>query len=218
MDFSGRILGRLIGRIVSSLLPDSSGKSNQCWQYTRKAKQAGQEREEIGIPWKLNRIRPPHTKASWPLCITGQSHQVLILVGKFLCGYAVAQLCLSLCNPMDCSLPGLLCPWSFPGKNTGVGCHFLLQGVFLTQGSNPCLLILLHWQVDCVPPCHLGSPIWEDGNSKHRIQGSLSSAGFSMSTALPQGLSPLPILNQKIKGKKVGGVLEKGMFHWLRCS
>ena len=34
----------------------------------------------------------------------------------------------------------------FPGKNTGVGCHFLLQGIFLTQGSNPHLLCLLHWQ------------------------------------------------------------------------
>ena len=31
----------------------------------------------------------------------------------------------------------LPCPWSFPGKNTGVGCHFLLQGIFPTQGSNP---------------------------------------------------------------------------------
>ena len=33
----------------------------------------------------------------------------------------------------------LLYPWDFPGKNTGVGCHFLLQGIFLTQGSNPVL-------------------------------------------------------------------------------
>ena len=33
----------------------------------------------------------------------------------------------------------LLCPWDFPSKNTGVGCHFLLQGVFMTQGSSPCL-------------------------------------------------------------------------------
>ena len=38
----------------------------------------------------------------------------------------------------------LLCPWNFPGKNTGVNCHFLLQGIFLTQESN---LHLLHWQV-----------------------------------------------------------------------
>ena len=34
----------------------------------------------------------------------------------------------------------LLCPWDFPGKNTGVGCHFLLQGIFLTQGLNSGLL------------------------------------------------------------------------------
>ena len=35
--------------------------------------------------------------------------------------------------------PQLLCPWDFPGKNTGVGCHFLLQGISPTQGLNPCL-------------------------------------------------------------------------------
>ena len=46
----------------------------------------------------------------------------------------------------------LLCLWDFPGKNTGVGCHFLLQGIFLTQGSNPHLLCLLHWQAGTVPP------------------------------------------------------------------
>ena len=49
----------------------------------------------------------------------------------------------------------LLHPWDFPGKNTGVGCHFLLQGIFPTQGSNP---HLLHWQVDFLPLNHLGSP------------------------------------------------------------
>ena len=41
---------------------------------------------------------------------------------------------------MDCSLPRLLHPWDFPGKSTAVGCHFLLQGIFLTQQSNPGLL------------------------------------------------------------------------------
>ena len=43
----------------------------------------------------------------------------------------------------------LLCPWDFPGKNTGVGCHFLLQGIVLTQGSNlrplHCRWILYCW-------------------------------------------------------------------------
>ena len=38
--------------------------------------------------------------------------------------------------------------WSFLGKNTGVGCHFLLQGIVQTHGSNPGLLHLLHWQAD----------------------------------------------------------------------
>jgi len=37
---------------------------------------------------------------------------------------------------MDCSLPGSSNPWNFPGKSTGVGCHILLKGIFLTQGSN----------------------------------------------------------------------------------
>ena len=55
------------------------------------------------------------------------------------------QSCLTLCNPMDGSPPGS-CPWDSLGKNTGVGCHALLQGIFPTQGSNPHLLGLLHWQ------------------------------------------------------------------------
>ena len=53
----------------------------------------------------------------------------------------VTQSCLTLCGPMDCSPPRLLCPWNFPGKNTGVGCHFLFQGIFSTQGWNPCLCV-----------------------------------------------------------------------------
>ena len=42
-----------------------------------------------------------------------------------------------LCNPMDCSPPGSSVHGDSPGKNTGVGCHALLQGIFPTQGSNP---------------------------------------------------------------------------------
>ena len=49
------------------------------------------------------------------------------------------------------------CPWNFLGKNTGVGCHFLIQGIFLTQGSNLGLLYLLHWQTNPLPLSHLGS-------------------------------------------------------------
>ena len=68
----------------------------------------------------------------------------------------VAQSCPSLCDPMDCSPPGFSVHEDFPGKNTGVGCHALLQGIFSTQGSNPSLLhcrwILYHLS-------HQGSPI-----------------------------------------------------------
>ena len=49
----------------------------------------------------------------------------------------VAQSCPTLCDPMDCTPIGFLCPWDFPGNSTGVDCHFLLQGIFPTQGSNP---------------------------------------------------------------------------------
>jgi len=42
----------------------------------------------------------------------------------------------TLCDPME----RLLCPWDSPGKNTRVGCHVLLQGIFLTQRSNPGIL------------------------------------------------------------------------------
>ena len=52
----------------------------------------------------------------------------------------------------------LLCPWDYPGKNTGVSCHFLLQRIFPTQGSNPCLLCLLHWQADSLPLAPPGKP------------------------------------------------------------
>ena len=52
----------------------------------------------------------------------------------------VPQSCLALCDPMDSSLPGSSAHGDSPGKNTRVGCHFLLQEIFLTQELNPCLL------------------------------------------------------------------------------
>ena len=67
----------------------------------------------------------------------------------------VTQSRLTLCDPMDCSLPGSSVHGDSPVKNTGVGCHALLQGIFPTQGSNPgrphCRQILYHLS-------HQGSP------------------------------------------------------------
>ena len=60
----------------------------------------------------------------------------------------VLQSCLSLCNAMAVAM--LRCPWDFPGKNSGVVCHALLEGILLTQGSNPCFLCLLNYkQIFC---------------------------------------------------------------------
>ena len=52
----------------------------------------------------------------------------------------ITQSCPSLWDPMNCSLPGSSVPGDFPGKNTRLGCHALLQGLFQTHGLNPGLL------------------------------------------------------------------------------
>ena len=80
------------------------------------------------------------------------------------------------CDPHELQHAKLLCPWDFTGKNTGIGCHFVFQGIFPTQGSNP---YLLHWQVDSLLLSHQGSPfsdltskifslwkIWENTNKR----------------------------------------------------
>ena len=61
---------------------------------------------------------------------------------------SVAQSCPTFFNRMDSNPPGSSLHGIFPGKNTGAGCHFILQEIFLTQVSNLCLL---HWQVDSLP-------------------------------------------------------------------
>ena len=70
-----------------------------------------------------------------------------------------------------------ICAWYLPGKNTGVGCHFLLQGIFLREGSNPWFL---HWKADSLPLSHQGSPsykIWI--NCWKRTEGFERSVQFS---------------------------------------
>ena len=52
----------------------------------------------------------------------------------------------------------LLCSWDSSGKNTGVGCYALFQGIFPTQGSNPHLLCLVHWWVSSLPL----APPWKE--------------------------------------------------------
>ena len=72
-------------------------------------------------------------------------------------GFALISVCVcsvmsdSLCT-RDVVACQILCPWDSPDKNTGVDCHALLQGIFLTQESKPCVL---HWQAGSLPLCHL---------------------------------------------------------------
>ena len=79
---------------------------------------------------------------------------------------SVTQSCPTLCDPMTCPTR-LLCPWDSPGKNTGVGSHSLLQGIFPTQGLNPGLLpcrqILYHLS-------HQGSPCYTSVHKKHALK------------------------------------------------
>ena len=64
----------------------------------------------------------------------------------------VAQLCPTFCNPTDCSPPGSSVHGDSPGKDSGVDCHALLQGIFLTQGLKLCLLRFLNWQAGSLLP------------------------------------------------------------------
>ena len=65
------------------------------------------------------------------------------------------QSCLALCDPHGLQLTRLLCPWNSPGKNTGVGSHFLVQGLDQTQGLDP---DLLHCRQILYRLSHQGSP------------------------------------------------------------
>ena len=74
------------------------------------------------------------------------------LIEKSVNQCSVTQLYLTLWDPLDCSPLGS-CPQDFPHKNTGVGCHFLLQAIFQTQGS-PASLVAPALQADSLPLRH----------------------------------------------------------------
>ena len=112
---------------------------------------SGLEREwhslDLCIVWKyslsVNCGRPVHSgarrsslKINSELCL-----YTLGGLSRVLCAQSV-QLCLTLCNTMDCSLPGSSCLWDFPGKNTGVGCHVFPVSPALQADYLP----LSHWK------------------------------------------------------------------------
>ena len=89
------------------------------------------------------------------------SHMKSLIEGHFassdkllLCAVCLLLSCPPLCDPMDCSLPASSVHGDFPDKNIAVGCHFLLPGIFPTQGSN---LGLLHCRQILYQQSHWGS-------------------------------------------------------------
>ena len=93
-------------------------------------------------PSRLQSIRSQRTRHEW----SDLAHTHLVFYSHTMCVPSRLAMSNSLW-PIGLQPARLLCPCNFLGKNTGMGCHFLLQGVFLTQGANPHLLCLLHWQV-----------------------------------------------------------------------
>ena len=85
-----------------------------------------------------------------------------------MCVCLVTQWCLTLYDPMDCSPPGSSVHGNSPGRNTRVDCHALLQGIFLTQGSNPGLL---HYRQIIYCLSHQGGPRILEWGSLSLFQG-----------------------------------------------
>ena len=90
------------------------------------------------------------------------------------CRWVCGEVCTCSLSPVQLLRPHglqpsrLLCPWNFPGKNTGVVCHFLLQGIFLTQGSNlkSCISCIGRWILNQLrAPNYLKCIVLGNGNS-----------------------------------------------------
>ena len=112
--------------------PEALGATCQCcWRHCQGQGQAVSEETTLEVGYLRRGV---HHGAGFSSACVSAPH---------------VQLCATLC---------LLRPWASPGRHTGVGCYFLLQGIFSTQGWNPHLLHLLHCQVDPLPLSHLGSP------------------------------------------------------------
>ena len=124
------------------------------------------------------------------------------------CVCLVAQLCLTLCEPKDHS-PRLLCSWDSPGKNTGVGCHCLLQGIFPTQD----------WTCVSYISCIAGRFFTNCRGGKII---SLYSSGFLAAAAAAKSLQSCPTLcdprDGSPPGSPVPGILQARTLEWVAIS
>ena len=94
----------------------------------------------------------------------------------------------------------------FPGKNNGVGCHFLLQGIFPTHGWNPCLLSFLNWQADSLLRSHLGGPL-----NSLKVKWSKS----EVTQLCPTLLDPI---DWSLSSSSIHGILQAKILEWVTIS
>ena len=116
-----------------------------------------------GLAWWAGKAQASERKLSWIMAPLFQENcWTMLSPGTFTCKIISAWLgvcmrakslhsCPTRYDPMDCSPPGSSVHGNSPVKNTGVGCHVLLHWIFLIQGSNSCLLCLMHWQTGSLP-------------------------------------------------------------------
>ena len=101
------------------------------WRRKKKIEDILETSERNEICWHLEFLN----LTWWDLCQTNDPQNCKII--NLCCFVLCAQSCPTLCDPMDCSLPGSSVYGNFPRENIGVGCHALLQGIFPTQRPNP---------------------------------------------------------------------------------
>ena len=115
--------------------------------------------------WILNQVHTLIKISSWHVLSCLHIIEFSLLKFCLECWHLFSwRLCVCMCSVVSNSLrphglspSKLFCPWNFPGKNTGVDCHFFLQGIFPTQELNGHLFRVLHRQMDSLPLCHLGN-------------------------------------------------------------
>ena len=97
-----------------------------------------------------------HETGLWCQKDWGHTDYFSKIAGLFYCFSVCCSVVSNSSRPHGLQSTRLLCPWDFPGKNTGVGCHFLLQGISPTQGWNS---VLLHCRQILYHLSHQGNPI-----------------------------------------------------------
>ena len=114
--------------------------------------------------------------------------------------YVVSQQVMSHSLPSHGLQPArLLCPWDFPGKHTGVACHFLLQGIFPIQGSNRHLLHLLHCREILYHLSHQGSHYLLESENESR-------------SSCPTLCDPMDL---SLLGSSVHEILQARILEWI---